>query len=51
MSEPEDSKPVTEMKYGEKDSRGKWLNVSEDKRAQYEAIEKRVREKMERGEL
>lgn len=37
--------------YGKRGSRGPWVNLTPEKRQQYERIEERVRKKMERGEL
>jgi hypothetical protein len=54
MSSKEDSKRVTKRRsYGEGSNRGtvRWNHLSDEKREQYERIEERVREKMERGEL
>ncbi len=51
MSLPEDLKPATKKKYGEKGSRGAWAHLDEETRERYKAIEARVRDKVEKGLL
>ena len=55
MSENADSRNATRKKSNGKEGSFRrsmtWSHLSDDKREQYERIEERVREKMERGEL
>lgn len=56
MSEAKDSRGVSKRKSNGKE-RGSnrisatWSHLDKDKREQYEAIERRIRDKVERGEL